>query len=101
MRTAKSGDSARTVGFVYFDNASSYTVAGSATLTLSVSSGTALIDVISGSHAIATPTLLASDTVINVEQSPSVLTMSGGISGSGALSKIGLGRQRLRPRRPD
>jgi hypothetical protein len=55
-------DSAVTVGRITFDNANSYTLSGSNSITLSDSTDAAQINVRSGSHTIATPVSLASDT---------------------------------------
>jgi hypothetical protein len=87
-------DGPLTVGTVYFDNANAYTIAGggASPLTFSVSSGSASINVLSGSHAISAPMVLASDTVIDVKPPASVLTLSGDMSGSGNLTKTGPGR---------
>src|SRR3954471_1920074 len=51
-------DSPQTVGTISFVNTHSYTLAGSSTLTLDVSSGQAAIDVLSGSHTISAPVTL-------------------------------------------
>jgi hypothetical protein len=51
-------DSPQTVGQINFNNAFSYTVAGTSTLTLDASSGNAAINVTAGSHTISAPILL-------------------------------------------
>jgi hypothetical protein len=59
-------DIATTVGTLSFDSANTYVIAGSATLSLEVSTGSAAIDLISGSHKINLPLDFVSDTNINV-----------------------------------
>lgn len=65
-----------TVGSLAFNNASSYTIAGSGALTLSVSSGSALIDVQQGSHTISAPTIFSSNANVNAAAGAS-LRLSG------------------------
>jgi hypothetical protein len=59
-------DAPQTVGAINFDNANSYSIAGTSTLTLDVASGNASLTVLSGSHSIAAPIALADDTTVNV-----------------------------------
>ncbi|MBC8106512.1 MAG: retropepsin-like domain-containing protein [Anaerolineae bacterium] len=82
-----------TVGSMKFDNANRYTIAGPGTITISAqSTGVGAIEVISGSHTISAPMVLASNTTINVAPSSSTLTISGNVNGgSVALTKIGAG----------
>jgi len=76
-------DAPVTVGHVLFDNATnSYTVAGSSTLTLEVSSGIADITLFNGNHSITAPLSIVSNTDI---VGPGVLT-AGNITNAGALS---------------
>ncbi len=59
-------DSPVTVGAITFDNANAYTLAGTSTLTLDVTSGSASISVLSGSHTISAPLALADNTTVSV-----------------------------------
>ncbi len=53
------------VGAVTFNNANAYTIAGTGSLTFSVGSGSALINVQQGSHTISAPTIFSSNTNVN------------------------------------
>jgi hypothetical protein len=75
-----------TLGTLNFSSTNSYTLSGTGSLTMQVSTGTASINVFSGSHEIAVPVVLASDTVIN---GPGSLNLSAGISGPHALTVLG------------
>lgn len=90
-------DSNRTVGQMYFDNASRYTIGGTSTLTLSTFSGTAGITVYSGSHTIAAPVNFSNNTSINVIPSSSIMTISGNVTSAGGISilKQGAGTAEL------
>jgi hypothetical protein len=57
-------DAAQTVGAINFDNTNSYTISGANTLT--ISGAGASLNVLSGSHTIAAPIVLASDTTVDV-----------------------------------
>jgi hypothetical protein len=59
-------DAPQTVGNVTFDNANSYTISGTQTLTLDASSGSATLKVLAGSHTIAAPIVLADATTVDV-----------------------------------
>jgi beta-glucanase (GH16 family) len=59
-----------------FDNANQYTVAGTQTLTLSVTGGTPSINVLSGSHDITAPLALTQNTQVTVSPAGSTLTVS-------------------------
>ncbi len=59
-------NAAVTVGTLRFDNSSSYMVTGQGSLTLAVTSGAALVDVVRGSHKINLPLFFASDTTVTV-----------------------------------
>jgi autotransporter-associated beta strand protein len=65
------------------------------TLTMSTSSGPlgeSLINVLSGTHTISAPVVLAAPgNLLNVTNPADVLTIGGGISGAGALTKTGSG----------
>ncbi|CAN5350666.1 hypothetical protein BH09PLA1_BH09PLA1_16050 [soil metagenome] len=82
-----------TVGSMKFDNANRYTIAGPGTITIAAqSTGVGAIQVVSGSHTIAAPLSIESNTTIEVAPSTSTLTISGNVSaGSVALTKIGAG----------
>ena len=84
-------DSAQTVGSIVFDNANKYTIAGSSTLTLDVSSGSAAVTVVSGSHTISAPVALADATTFTVTPVASTLTVSNLQSSSVAITKAGAG----------
>lgn len=59
-------DIATTVGTLSFDNVNTYVVAGAGTLSLEVASGSAAINLISGSHKINLPLDIVSDTNITI-----------------------------------
>ena len=69
-----------------FNSLQSYTIAGSSNLTLEVPSGTASINLQTGSHEISVPVIINSDTVISGAGS---LDLSGGISGNHTLTVLG------------
>ena len=80
-----------TLGSLAFDSSAKYVVSGSSSLTMQVSATIAAIDDANGSHEIAAPLVLASDTDITVANTADTLTLSGGIAGPGMLSKEGHG----------
>jgi fibronectin-binding autotransporter adhesin len=82
-------DHTESVGSVTFSNTNSYTISGTNTLTLSSPSGASLSDNL-GSHTIAVPLDLAVNTGASVANG-GVLTISGRLSGGGALTKNGNG----------
>jgi hypothetical protein len=85
-------DAGRTVGMVNFWNNNRYTIAGSDPLTMQTTGNVqASINVPSGSHTIAAPITLASNTTIDVDLAASTLTLTGDMTGTGALSKTGAG----------
>ena len=84
-------DAPVTLGSLTFDSPQKYLVGGSNALTMQASSAIATIDVATGSHEIAAPLILASDTDITVTNAADTLTLSGGVGGSGMLSKEGSG----------
>ena len=92
-------DTSATVEEIDLDNSGGggYTIAAlpGQTLTLSSTNGVAaecLVNVLSGSHTISAPLVLASPgNLVNVTNPADRLTVSGGISGSGALTKTGAG----------
>jgi hypothetical protein len=94
-------DSARTLAQINFANASSYTLAGTATITLDVTAdgfgsaqGVPEIAVLSGSHTISAPISLPRSTILNVDTASSVLTLSNDITSAATISltKVGAGR---------
>ncbi len=89
-------DAAHTLGFITFDNASSYTIgtAGSGNLTLDNSGGNALVSVVSGDHTIAENVTLASSVSV-IPASGTGLTISGNLSGTGGVQMSGTGNLTL------
>jgi autotransporter-associated beta strand protein len=85
-------DTSPLVGAITFSSTSSYVLQGSGTnvLTLSASSGAALVTVSAGSQTIAAPLMLASS-VNFAPASGTQLTISGAIGGTGALSLTAAG----------
>jgi hypothetical protein len=84
-----------TLGSLYLNNANSYTIGGSGSLTMQVSSGSALVEVLSGSHTINLPMTIASNTTISVASGASLsitapLAVNSGLSltpsGSGPVN---------------
>ena len=73
-----------------FSNTNSYTISGTNTLTLSNTSGGALLSVALGSHTIAVPLNLAVNTGASVANG-GVLTLSNQLSGPGTLTTGGNG----------
>jgi hypothetical protein len=79
------------VGTVNFNSSSSYTIAGTSTLALNVSSGQAIINVIAGSHTISAPLSLLAGTTITVTPASSTLTLSSLQTSSVSLTTAGAG----------
>ncbi|HEV3417589.1 MAG TPA: autotransporter-associated beta strand repeat-containing protein, partial [Pirellulales bacterium] len=79
------------LGTLSMGSSQKYTVSGASALTMQVSASIAAIDVTGGSHEIAAPVVLASDTDITVQNAADMLTISGPVGGSGTLSKEGSG----------
>ena len=79
-----------TVGTIMFSNSNSYTVSGSAALTMQSNSGTATLQEILGSHTISAPLVLATPAA-TLSQPSATLTLSGAVSGTGGLSCSGSG----------
>jgi autotransporter-associated beta strand protein len=84
-------DAPNTLGALMINSPQKYLVSGSNVLTMQVSTAIATIDVATGSHEIAAPLALASDTDVTVTNATDMLTLSGGVAGSGMLSKEGNG----------
>jgi hypothetical protein len=81
-----------TVGGLFFDSAQAYTIAGSNTLTLDVSSGNAQINVANGNHTISAPITLADNAVITVTPAANTLTLTGAFNAAGRnVTKSGAG----------
>ncbi len=76
-----------TVGTMTFDGPHAYSITGGATLTLA-----GAVDVVRGSHTIATPLNLPNDATIRVRRAADVLAVTGSMSAQGAtLTKSGPG----------
>jgi hypothetical protein len=84
-------DSAQTVGTLNFNSSSAYTIAGSSTLSLNVSTGQATINVSAGSHSISAPLAPLVNTSINITPSGSTLTLSNLQSSAIILTVSGAG----------
>ena len=91
-------DVPRTVGQIKFDNANSYTLAGTSTLTIATAGGSGSINVLNGSHTIAAPVALAVNTDVALARSADTLSISGGVSGAAgvSLNKTGPGTLALK-----
>ena len=83
---------AKTVGGIVFDNTSAYTVTGGAADTITLSNGiaTAGINVNTGSHTVAAPIILATDTLASTATG-TVLRISGNVSGAKTFTAAGSG----------
>ncbi|HYO07638.1 MAG TPA: hypothetical protein VER17_01575 [Tepidisphaeraceae bacterium] len=84
-------DAAATVGQILFDSAGSYTIGGTAALTLDVISGTAAVDVASGSHSITAPVVLMDKTTFTVAPAGGTLTLSSLTATGVNVTKAGAG----------
>jgi hypothetical protein len=85
-------DAPVTVGQMSFDSGFGYTLAGGNAITVDVMSGTASIDVLSGSHTISAPLVLSDfATTINVAPANSTLTISNLTAATSLLTKNGAG----------
>src|SRR5205823_2141094 len=83
-------DASHVIGHIVFDNAHSYTLAGSSALQLSAP-GDAVIEVLQGSHSIRVPMSITSPLVARVAEASS-LSLSGSTIGTWAgLIKEGTG----------
>jgi fibronectin-binding autotransporter adhesin len=90
-------DGAKTLGTLQFNNSSSYTITSGTggTLTLNVSTGSAQITNLNGSHTVTAPVILASNTAVDVTNVADTLNLVGSVSGQGSLTKNGAGLLRL------
>ncbi len=77
-----------------FRNSASYTVSGGGTLRVEPDTGTGLIDVQMGSHGIALPISLATNTDFSLADG-TTLALSGALSGAVGTTKLGAGRLTL------
>ncbi|MBC8106927.1 MAG: hypothetical protein H7Z14_10085, partial [Anaerolineae bacterium] len=80
-----------TVGSITFENGNSYNVAGTATLTLDVSSGQSGLTVNRGFHTIAAPLALNDDTTVGTPPATATLQVTNLQSTTKVVTKIGLG----------
>jgi hypothetical protein len=87
---------ATTVGTVVFDSSNTYVVAGAGSLTLDVSTGSAHIDVLQGSHKINLPLYLNDSTVANIAAG-ATLTIADPLTlvGGSTLTKTGDGTMNI------
>lgn len=69
--------SAVTLGTIRFNNANSYLLAGSGSLTMQTSSGSALIDVQGGAHTIHLPLTLVNNTTLETDSASAGLVIAG------------------------
>ncbi len=81
---------AKTVGGIIFDNAESYTIAGTDALTINNGAASGSIVVNNGSHTIATPVALAVNTTVN-SLAGTTLTFAGAMSGAKIFTVNGAG----------
>jgi autotransporter-associated beta strand protein len=84
-------DTANTVGAIQFNNANSYTVAGTFTLSMNASSGNANIEILSGNHEISAPLALADSVDLSLAAPTNTLTLSGDVAGAGGLKNATAG----------
>jgi probable HAF family extracellular repeat protein len=81
-----------TLGRLDFDNAHSYTIAGTRALTFDATTGAAKVNVVSGSHTISAPVTLAENTEFTVTPAAGNLSLTGTLNASGkSLTKAGAG----------
>jgi fibronectin-binding autotransporter adhesin len=86
-------DGNRTVGTVTFSNVNSYTIAQGTggSLILDGNGSDAIVTDFGGTHTISAPVILHSNTDVGVVNHGDILTISGNISGTGALNVTNLG----------
>jgi T5SS/PEP-CTERM-associated repeat protein len=81
-----------TVGRIDFDSTHSYTLAGSDTIRINTNSFNEQINVISGSHTISAPVVLADNTTFTVTPAASNLSITGALTATGrSITKAGAG----------
>ena len=81
-----------TIGTIKFDNANSFTIGGTETITLDETSGEAEMNVTSGNHTISAPVALADDTVVTISPFDSSLVMTEPLNATSLnLTKDGAG----------
>jgi len=80
-------DAPVTVGALVFNNASTYTVVGTSTLTLDATTGDASGSVLAGDHEVASPVNLIDTLDLTLVAAADSLTLSGIVSGGGGLAK--------------
>jgi len=79
------------LGGLNFNNAAGYTISGTGTVTMDVSTGAAAINVIAGNHTVQNPVALADDTTITVTPAANTLTMSNLLATTKVITKAGAG----------
>jgi hypothetical protein len=80
------------VGSINFNSPIPYMITGASTLTLDVTTGSAGINVLQGSHAIAAQLVLNDDLLINVAAASAMFSSVGGVSATGrTITKSGPG----------
>jgi len=91
-------DTPQSLSVINFDSAQRYTIGGAGTLTMEMIDSEASITVLSGSHTIAAPVVLAVNTTIGVNSVNSTLTLSGStsVSAGAKLTKSGAGTLELK-----
>ncbi len=80
-------DTPVTLGALVFNNANTYTVGGTATLSLDATTGDASASLLAGSHEITAPLALVDSLNLSLTSAAETLTLSGIVSGGGALVK--------------
>jgi hypothetical protein len=96
-------DGNKTVGSIVFEDNNSYTIAGSATLTVDTLAGDGAIHALEGSHAINAPVHLKKNTTFNVKPTAAVLTLGSTLTSDAGVdvNKIGAGTLLVRGMRAD
>jgi hypothetical protein len=84
-------DLPQTVGSINFSSTNSYTIAGISTLTMDVSSGSAFINAIAGSHIISAPVVLNDNLTVNTSAGSGVALTDGFTATGKTVTKIGAG----------
>jgi hypothetical protein len=88
-------DAPQTVGAISFSSPFSYAVAGTSTITMDVSTGSATLAASVGSHTISAPVVLNDDLGVSVDAG-ATLTVSGSLTATGhALTSGGAGTARF------